>query len=108
MLNGGGLAFEQGAGQAAVIQFAAAPVGAARQSGELPRVDWRMGVARERQRHLDLIARNQRVEQRRVEIGALRHGARRVRGVAGCGGHQLVARQGGGLGENDQRRLAAQ
>ena len=44
----------------------------------------------------------------RVEIGALRHGARRRARLAGRGGAQALARQGCGFGQDDQRRLAAE
>ena len=90
-----------------------APVGgvllrAARQHGKLRCVDRRCEVARQRQRGVGVPARNQRVDQRGVEIGALRHRARRRRGFAARRCAQTRARQRDGVRKRNQRRFAAE
>ena len=70
-------------------------------------VDRRAAIARQRQRDLDLFALGQPRDQRGVEIGATRDGARLRRVAVGRRGESL-ARQRDSLGERDQRRLAAQ
>ena len=69
-------------------------------------VDRRAAIARQRQRDLDLFAFDQPRDQRGVEIGATRDGARLRRFAVGRR-REPLARQSDRFGERDQRRLAA-